>query len=131
MSHTLYMLRYMRSNLTFLRFKIGCHYYHCLCQCCFKFRVLLQDYMQLLVNNFNPKTLSGLMCRNSVSVDHLGSVYDCDFNQQLQLKISGRKKTIFDVESFSEFGETDIVFDNHCYGCTAGQVPTRQAGIPW
>lgn len=77
--------------------------------------------MNLLVSSFNPKSWKGLMCRNSVSVDHTGAIFDCDFNQQLGLKISCRNKNVFDAGSFSEFDQSEITFDNHCYGCTAGQ----------
>jgi hypothetical protein len=77
--------------------------------------------MQLLVSNFNPKTLPGLMCRNSISIDYKGGLYDCDFNQQLDLKVRHPKKSIFDISTFSEFDQSNISFDNHCYGCTAGQ----------
>ena len=77
--------------------------------------------MDLLVTSFNPKSWNGLMCRNSISVDHTGAIFDCDFNQQLGLKIRGRSKSIFEAESFSEFDQAEITFDNHCYGCTAGQ----------
>lgn len=54
-------------------------YFHFVC------RNELQTYMELLVRNFNPSSLSGLMCRNYISVGWDGSLYDCDFNQQLDL----------------------------------------------
>jgi len=78
----------------------------------------LEDYMDLLVRNFNVGTLSSLMCLNTVSVDYNGKIFDCDFNQQLGTSIAG--KTIFDISSLDELKKHDITTDNHCFGCTAG-----------
>src|SRR4030095_5909175 len=57
----------------------------------------LEEYMQLLIHAFNPATIGGLMCRNTISVGWRGEVYDCDFNQQLGMQWSGnaRKKPLF------------------------------------
>jgi len=78
----------------------------------------LEDYMDLLVRNFNVGTLSSLMCLNTVSVDYNGNIFDCDFNQQLGNSIAG--KTVFDISSLTELKKHDITNDNHCFGCTAG-----------
>ena len=57
----------------------------------------LKDYMELLVRNFNPSTVDGLMCRSTVSVAHDGALYDCDFNQQLLLH---NPKEVIDISGF-------------------------------
>lgn len=84
----------------------------------------LEPYLDLLVRNFNADTAPSLMCRNTVSVSPSGAVYDCDFNQQLALGLpragDGADATVFDLESLDDLGATDIAFDNHCFGCTAG-----------
>ncbi len=75
-------------------------------------------YMQKLVNAFNPATFPGLMCRSMVSVDWLGNLYDCDFNQMLEIPVES-KQTIFNFD-FEKLKSRAIVTENHCYGCTAG-----------
>lgn len=81
----------------------------------------LEAYMEMLVNAFNPGAGEGLMCRDTVSVGWDGSVYDCDFNQQLELGVSSSSiKSVFDMESLDDLTDLDIVVASHCYGCTAG-----------
>jgi radical SAM/Cys-rich protein len=77
------------------------------------------DYMTSLVEAFNPATVDGLMCRYTLSISWDGFIYDCDFNQMLDLKVNSNVKHIddFDVKSLSE---RSIVVNQHCYGCTAG-----------
>ncbi len=77
-------------------------------------------YMELLVENFNPDTVPGLMCRNTLSVAHDGTLYDCDFNQALELPLKSSMKTIWDIEDVTELEEAPIATENHCFGCTAG-----------
>ena len=77
-----------------------------------------ESYMQKLVNAFNPTTIDGLMCRNLISVDWLGNLYDCDFNQMLEIPVKS-KNTIFNFD-FEALKNRAIVTENHCYGCTAG-----------
>lgn len=77
----------------------------------------LKDYMHLLVKNFNSATVDSLMCKNTVSVDYDGRIFDCDFNQQLGLH---HRRTIFDIAALRDLADDPIAFDNHCYGCTAG-----------
>jgi radical SAM/Cys-rich protein len=77
-----------------------------------------KSYMQKLVNAFNPATLNGLMCRNIISVDWLGNLYDCDFNQMLEMPIES-KQTIFEFD-INLLKIRRIMIDNHCFGCTAG-----------
>jgi radical SAM/Cys-rich protein len=79
-----------------------------------------ESYMQKLVNAFNPATVEGLMCRNTLSVDWLGNLFDCDFNQMLDIPVgetSGR--TIHDF-SPDKFFNREIMTAAHCFGCTAG-----------
>src|SRR6059036_2718841 len=83
----------------------------------------LDEYMELLIQTFNPATLDGLMCRNTISVGWRGEVYDCDFNQQLGMQWSdnGGSKPLFlwdiDPDSLEDRG---IMSGDHCFGCTAG-----------
>jgi len=77
----------------------------------------LQSYMELLVNSFNPATIDGLMCRNTISISWDGYLYDCDFNQMLGLKCESPHIQDFNLERLSDRA---IVTDRHCFGCTAG-----------
>jgi len=80
------------------------------------------DYMGLLVNHFNPATVSSLMCRDLISIGYEGTLYDCDFNQMLSMPIvgNGRTLTIFDIEDLRELDGARIATGAHCFGCTAG-----------
>eukprot|EP00658_Telonema_sp_P-2_P006106 TRINITY_DN12323_c0_g2_i1.p1 TRINITY_DN12323_c0_g2~~TRINITY_DN12323_c0_g2_i1.p1 ORF type:complete len:347 (-),score=90.32 TRINITY_DN12323_c0_g2_i1:177-1217(-) len=83
----------------------------------------LEEYMEILVNAFNPQTCAGLMCRDYVSVKWDGDVFDCDFNQQVELppKVSGGKNlSVFDIECTDDLLRVPIATSQHCYGCTAG-----------
>jgi radical SAM/Cys-rich protein len=92
----------------------------------------LEEYMQLLIYAFNPATISGLMCRNTISVGWRGEVYDCDFNQQLGMQWSsnGGSKRLFlwDIDPDSLEGR-DIMTGDHCFGCTAGAGSTCGGAI--
>ena len=79
------------------------------------------DYMNKLVNAFNPAAAEGVMCRSLLSVSHDGQLYDCDFNQMLNLVITNGRKpmTIFDFD-YEEMINRKIMFSSHCYGCTVG-----------
>jgi len=78
------------------------------------------EYMERLVNAFNPAAVQGVMCRNMISVSHDGSIYDCDFNQMLELPLSaGMPHHIRDLAKSNVAGRA-IVTGRHCYGCTAG-----------
>jgi radical SAM/Cys-rich protein len=83
-----------------------------------------EAYMALLVNHFNPETVPGLMCRSLVSVGWDGRLYDCDFNQMLDIEIgaatSARARTIWDIDSLDELSGKPIASGSHCFGCTAG-----------
>jgi len=79
-------------------------------------------YMHLLKSNFNAATMSSLMCLNTLSVDYLGQVHDCDFNQQLKLPLGDARTQVHlrDLLDANLAGLPIRVAD-HCYGCTAGQ----------
>jgi radical SAM/Cys-rich protein len=80
----------------------------------------LDAYMDLLMKAFNPASVSGLMCRNTLSVDWRGEVYDCDFNQQLGMQWRKEKPLfIWDLDPSQLEGQA-ILLGNHCFGCTAG-----------
>ncbi len=80
----------------------------------------LEDYMTRLVGAYNPAAASGVMCRNTLSVGWDGTLYDCDFNQMLELPVNGsapRHIADFDLAALEA---RTIVTDRHCFGCTAG-----------
>jgi radical SAM/Cys-rich protein len=80
----------------------------------------LEGYMQRLLDAFNPAAARGVMCRNTLSVGWDGTLYDCDFNQMLELPVDhGAPDSIheFDIE---QLGRRQIVTGRHCFGCTAG-----------
>lgn len=83
-------------------------------------RGALEQYQELLVTSFNPATVEGLMCRDTVSVGWRGEFYDCDFNQQLGLPEVGRR-SLSSISSFDAIADGPVVLGDHCYGCTAGQ----------
>jgi radical SAM/Cys-rich protein len=82
----------------------------------------LREYLDLLVRSFNADTAKGIMCRQLLSVDWRGVIYNCDFNQALDMAImdsNGRCVTIDSVEDLLG-GEIEIVTGEHCFCCTAG-----------
>src|SRR5437667_2165426 len=80
----------------------------------------LEEYMELLINAFNPATINGLMCRNTISVGWRGEVYDCDFNQQLGMQWkNGAPLFLWDVDP-DKIDTRPIMTGDHCFGCTAG-----------
>ncbi|MGE0823041.1 MAG: arsenosugar biosynthesis radical SAM (seleno)protein ArsS [Candidatus Binatia bacterium] len=83
-----------------------------------------EAYLELLANAFNPATLDGLMCRRQVSISWDGFVYDCDFNQMLDMKVGNGKPFRLGEQSALEIVHLlqgrAIRVDSHCYGCTAG-----------
>lgn len=80
-----------------------------------------EDYMEKLVAAFNPRAAQGIMCRNLVSVAYDGSLYDCDFNQMLNMPIeaSSGPMNIFDFD-INALSMRHIAVADHCFGCTAG-----------
>jgi radical SAM/Cys-rich protein len=82
----------------------------------------LASYMDKLASAYNPAAAESVMCRSLISVDHRGRIYDCDFNQMLEMDAQdarGSKLTIFDFD-FDRVLRRPIQFDDHCLGCTAG-----------
>lgn len=78
-----------------------------------------EKYMEKLVNAYNPLAAKNVMCRNTISIGWDGYLYDCDFNQMLELKLAGTSDHIskFNIESLNK---RNILIGQHCYGCTAG-----------
>ena len=77
-------------------------------------------YMQTLLDAFNPQAALGVMCRNLLSIDWRGQLYDCDFNQALELPQRGHRRSIWDIASLTDVERDPIAFTDHCYGCAAG-----------
>lgn len=84
---------------------------------------LFNDYLQLLKDNHRPENLAQVMCRNTLSIDWQGYVYDCDFNQMLQLPLGacGGGKIHLQQLFGRALAGAPISVRQHCYGCTAGQ----------
>ena len=79
-----------------------------------------EDYMDKLVNAFNPTAAAGVMCRNTISISWDGYVYDCDFNQMLDLKIHSAHRAGLDEYNEEKLQARNIILNQHCYGCTSG-----------
>ncbi len=79
-----------------------------------------EDYMEKLITAFNPSAVSGVMCRNTISVDWQGNLYDCDFNQMLGLKTEKESGPHISQFSLDKLQDRKIVTGQHCFGCTAG-----------
>jgi len=82
----------------------------------------LPAYLQLLVNAFNPGTIAGLMCRNTLSIAWDGRLFDCDFNQMLELELQqpGQQRPHIQEFSLEHLAHRRIATGRHCFGCTAG-----------
>ncbi|MGZ5255375.1 MAG: arsenosugar biosynthesis radical SAM (seleno)protein ArsS [Flavitalea sp.] len=78
-----------------------------------------EKYMMKLANAYNPVAASNVMCRNTISIGWDGFLYDCDFNQMLELKIDSESRHISQFNT-SVLNKRSIVVNQHCYGCTAG-----------
>lgn len=76
-------------------------------------------YMKILKNNFNSATLEGLMCRNHINVDWQGNVFDCDFNNQIELSPYPEPKKLWDLR-IKDWIQKPIAVADHCFTCTAG-----------
>lgn len=80
----------------------------------------LDGYKDLLVRSFNPATVEGLMCRSTINVGHEGDLFDCDFNQMVELPISGGpRRFLWDIAPRDLEGRR-VATGSHCFGCTAG-----------
>ncbi|MFH1754027.1 MAG: arsenosugar biosynthesis radical SAM (seleno)protein ArsS [Candidatus Omnitrophota bacterium] len=80
------------------------------------------EYMKLLTESFNKEVAGGIMCRNLLSVGYNGIVYDCDFNQALDLSLRDGKGKVIEISGIEpgDLDNREIIFKNHCYCCTAG-----------
>jgi len=87
-----------------------------------------EDYMYALVEAFNPATVTNVMCTNTLSVSWDGWLYDCDFNQMLEMKVSSKVKHISEYQEELLQNRT-IVISQHCYGCTAGAGSSCQGAV--
>jgi radical SAM/Cys-rich protein len=88
-----------------------------------------ETYMEKLVAAFNPAAADGVMCRTTLSVDWQGNLYDCDFNQMLELPVAAgvpRHISEFDANLLEDRA---IVTGRHCYGCTAGAGSSCQGAL--
>lgn len=87
-----------------------------------------EDYMQALVEAYNPAAVKNLMCTNTLSVSWNGWLYDCDFNQMLDMKVASKVNHIKDYHE-KALQEREIRVSQHCYGCTAGAGSSCQGSI--
>lgn len=78
-----------------------------------------EEYMKTLIDAFNPIAAKGVMCRNLISVGWDGQIYDCDFNQMLDMPLSSEVGSIEDID-LKALESRNIQINQHCYGCTAG-----------
>lgn len=78
------------------------------------------EYQSLLVNHFNPDTVPELMCRHLVSVSWDGRLFDCDFNQMLEIPAAAEPATVWEIDDFDSLAGEAIATGPHCFGCTAG-----------
>lgn len=89
-------------------------------------REKLESYMTLLEDNFNASAAENVMCRSLISISWEGAIYDCDFNQMIEMPASVANSsdelppTVWSIESFDDFANRPIATADHCYGCTAG-----------
>jgi radical SAM/Cys-rich protein len=90
----------------------------------------LNEYMDKLIENFNPQTLKGVMCKNTISVGWEGALYDCDFNQMLEMPLQKNAKplTVFNYK-IDLLKNRNIQVNNHCFGCTAGAGSSCQGAL--
>lgn len=87
-----------------------------------------EDYMYALVEAYNPAAVQNVMCTNTLSVSWDGYLYDCDFNQMLELPVNSKTKHVSEYnEAFLE--GRNIVISQHCYGCTAGAGSSCQGSL--
>ena len=87
-----------------------------------------EDYMYALVEAFNPKAVDNVMCKNTISVGWDGFLYDCDFNQMLNLNLKGSVRHIKDFDE-NLLKKRHIQINQHCYGCTAGAGSSCQGSV--
>ena len=79
-----------------------------------------EKYMEKLTAAFNPVAAKGVMCRNTISVGWDGYLYDCDFNQMLDMKVSCGNTRHLSEFNIDALNKREIIINQHCFGCTAG-----------
>lgn len=87
-----------------------------------------EDYMTALVDAYNPVAVKNVMCTNTISISWDGFLYDCDFNQMLNLKVASKIQHISDYNE-NELQNRNIIINQHCYGCTAGSGSSCQGVV--
>ncbi len=87
-----------------------------------------EDYMYELVNAYNPSAVKNVMCTNTISISWDGWLYDCDFNQMLELKVNSKVQHISDYNE-DLLNNREIRISQHCYGCTAGAGSSCQGSV--
>lgn len=87
-----------------------------------------EDYMTSLVEAYNPMAVENVMCKNTISISWDGWLYDCDFNQMLNLKVDSKVKHIKDYNE-DLLNNRNIIISQHCYGCTAGAGSSCQGNV--
>lgn len=87
-----------------------------------------EEYMHSLIDAYNPQAVANVMCTNTLSVSWEGNLYDCDFNQMLNLKVANN---IQHISAYNErlLEDRNIVINQHCYGCTAGAGSSCQGVV--
>ena len=81
----------------------------------------LDEYMKLLTDNYNPKTIQMLMCRTQISVDYDGTLYDCDFNLANKIPLKNKPNINDENLDLNDLKNRNIIVGSHCFGCTAGE----------
>lgn len=87
-----------------------------------------EDYMYQLMDAYNPAAVKNVMCRNTISISWDGYLYDCDFNQMLQLKVNSKTQHISEYNE-DLLNDRNIVISQHCFGCTAGAGSSCQGAV--
>ena len=88
-----------------------------------------ETYLQKLVDAFNPGAIEGLMCRNTLSVGWDGQLFDCDFNQMLELNVEPSCPLSIHEFDYDLLAKREIILGQHCFGCTAGSGSGCQGAI--
>lgn len=90
---------------------------------------LYEDYMQKLIDSFNPSAAMSVMCRDTISIDWEGFIYDCDFNQQLEMKVEKSSPQHIRDFDYRKLSSRNIELGQHCFGCTAGEGSSCQGAL--
>lgn len=88
-----------------------------------------EDYMEKLVEAYNPGTVESVMCRDTISVDWKGYLYDCDFNQMLGIKVENTSPQHISEFDLDTLNQRTIMTGRHCFGCTAGSGSGCQGAL--